>query len=418
MEVTFLRGATIILSDGNRRLICDPWLEDGIYYGAWAHYPPFTEEDWRHHSPADVDYIYISHVHPDHFDPRTLKRFSGQKVIIHKYVGPFLKRKIEGLGFEVIELENGASFNMGNNFAIRVFAADDCDPTKCGAFFKCAPGVRSAQLDSLAVISTPTCVIVNVNDCPWGLADKLAAKIGEEYKVDLVCAAYALAGAFPQCYRMLQTDRAKYAHQRAHAAIALMIKFCEAMKCKDVLPFAGDYQLCGRLSEFNEHRGIPDIEAVCGYLRSIDLNPVGNTLSSDKRLDYICDDLRFRKLDYEDDPSPKGQEIADLLKPAYEHFDRKRKEYDFKASNTIYLRLGDNCWFTIPPLGEPYYLEGKPEEEPYISVECDPRLFKRLLTGPQHAHWNNAEIGSHLIFERRGPWEFGVQLLMSYFHGT
>ncbi len=417
MEVSFLRGATIILSDGNRRLICDPWLEDGIYYGAWAHYPPFTEEDWRHHSPTDVDYIYISHVHPDHFDPQTLKRFSGQKVIIHKYVGPFLKRKIEALGFEVVELENGAVFEMGNQFNIRVFAADDCDPTKCGVFFRCAPGVRSAQLDSLAVITTPTCTIANVNDCPWGLGDKLAAKLGNEYDFDLACIAYALAGATPHCFKMRQVDVARQARARCGAGLMLLRNWANALKVKNVLPFAGDYQLCSWLSEVNENRGIPEIESVREWLSTVGLNPSGNELSSDYRLDYVAEILSLRKLDYESEPLPKQQDVIDLLKPAFEHFDAKRKEYDFKAKATIYFRLGKDYWYVVPPTGGPHYSAEIDRTGPFISVECDVRLFKKLLMGPKHAHWNNAEIGSHLTFERRGDMEFGLQLLMSYFHG-
>ena len=33
--------------------------------------------------------------------------------------------------------------------------------------------------------------------------------------------------------------------------------------------------------------------------------------------------------------------------------------------------------------------------------ETDIRLLKRLLMGPRYAHWNNAEIGSHLKFFRK-----------------
>ncbi len=82
----------------------------------------------------------------------------------------------------------------------------------------------------------------------------------------------------------------------------------------------------------------------------------------------------------------------------------------------MYLKLGDQYWYVIPPQGEPFYGEGYPAADCFIAIECDPRLLKKLLMGPQYAHWNNAEIGSHLTFERRGDMEFGLQLLMSYFH--
>ena len=34
-----------------------------------------------------------------------------------------------------------------------------------------------------------------------------------------------------------------------------------------------------------------------------------------------------------------------------------------------------------------------------MKLKLDPRLLKRILMGPKYAHWNNAEIGSHLKFE-------------------
>ena len=37
----------------------------------------------------------------------------------------------------------------------------------------------------------------------------------------------------------------------------------------------------------------------------------------------------------------------------------------------------------------------------YAMYETDIRLLKRLLMGPKYAHWNNAEIGSHLKFFRK-----------------
>ena len=53
----------------------------------------------------------------------------------------------------------------------------------------------------------------------------------------------------------------------------------------------------------------------------------------------------------------------------------------------------------------------------YVSYETDIRLLKRLLMGPQYAHWNNAEIGSHLKFFRRpNIFERDIYNSMCYFH--
>ena len=53
----------------------------------------------------------------------------------------------------------------------------------------------------------------------------------------------------------------------------------------------------------------------------------------------------------------------------------------------------------------------------YVRYETDIRLLKRLLMGPRYAHWNNAEIGSHLKFFRKpNTFEKDVYSSMVYFH--
>ena len=75
-------------------------------------------------------------------------------VLIHHYHQPFLKRNIERIGFNVIELDNAIPFKVSDTTTITIYAADNCDPTICGHMFGCVDkDVRgSMQLDSLCVI--------------------------------------------------------------------------------------------------------------------------------------------------------------------------------------------------------------------------------------------------------------------------
>lgn len=416
MEVKFYRGATVHFSDGNRKLICDPWLIDGIYYGAWAHYPAYTEEDWAKEKPEEADYIYISHIHPDHFDPKTLARFKkDKKVIIHSYASKFLKRKIEALGFEVVELENGKSFEMAPDFALRVFAADNCDPSMCGAFFKCG-GTETTQIDSLGIVTHGNAAVANINDAPWGLGYKLARQLGDEYNIQAACLAHGLAGAFPQCYAMSDEYRAQCADARGAESLRLMLAWMVALRTRKVLPFAAGYQLCGKLAERNRWRGIPAPEIARQTLQELGAEPIANFTTLNGVDAYITDVLSKRKLDYEDDPPPRGPELWALLDAAYKRFDAKRRELDYLGKNTIHIKLNKSRWFVIPPTGEPFFREKGMPVEPFVEIETDVRLLLKLLSGPAHAHWNNAEIGSHLTFNLRGPRDNGLPLVMSYFH--
>ena len=73
MKVKFLSSACVEIIHDGVKILCDPWLIDGEYYGSWAHYPPF---DFDPNYFDDIDFIYISHQHPDHFSVKTLSKLN------------------------------------------------------------------------------------------------------------------------------------------------------------------------------------------------------------------------------------------------------------------------------------------------------------------------------------------------------
>jgi len=55
--------------------------------------------------------------------------------------------------------------------------------------------------------------------------------------------------------------------------------------------------------------------------------------------------------------------------------------------------------------------------EPFVKISVDHNLLHRLLRGPRFAHWNNAEIGSHLRFERKpNHFERGLYHCLCFMH--
>ena len=67
MKITYLNSASVLIEDKNVKILCDPWLDGEEYFGSWGIYPPY---DFRPEIFDDVDFIHISHIHPDHYDER------------------------------------------------------------------------------------------------------------------------------------------------------------------------------------------------------------------------------------------------------------------------------------------------------------------------------------------------------------
>ncbi|SVC03543.1 uncharacterized protein METZ01_LOCUS256397, partial [marine metagenome] len=209
MKVTFHNSASLVIEGNDTKILCDPWLVDGVYIGAWCIYPPY---DFQPADFDDIDYVYVSHIHPDHSSKKTLTRLKKNiPVLIHDFPAKALKNRIEGLGFKTIELEHDKRIHLKNDIHINILAADNCDPQLCGKFIGCANlqyKVGSNWIDTMSVIDDGNQVIVNTNDCPFDLAQFAAMRIKKKYdKVDVLLNAFTGASAYPHMFKMTESER-------------------------------------------------------------------------------------------------------------------------------------------------------------------------------------------------------------------
>ena len=84
------------------------------------------------------------------------------------------------------------------------------------------------------------------------------------------------------------------------------------------------------------------------------------------------------------------------------------------------IHLPENKILLLHPNDSPPEIIQKQNTEnfnQYLSIKTDFRLLYRLMRGPQYAHWNNAEIGSHLKFSRKpNIYERGLFYCLNFFH--
>ena len=92
MKLKLYRSATVGLDLNGFKILMDPWLTDGEYFGSWSHYPYFDLAK-NLNEINSYDAIYISHIHPDHCSENTLKMISKEiPIYIHSYHSKFLKK--------------------------------------------------------------------------------------------------------------------------------------------------------------------------------------------------------------------------------------------------------------------------------------------------------------------------------------
>lgn len=245
MKVRYLKSSTVVVETNGLKILTDPWLTDGEYYGSWYHYPKFEINEVYF---EDIDFIYVSHIHMDHFSKATFKLLNKSiPVLVHSYANKFLKANIERLGFDVIELEHNKRTHLKNGVYINILAADNCNPELCQRFFGCAfmeSKFGSTQIDTLCVIDDGIYSVLNTNDCPFELAKNVLPMVLSEYKtIDFLLVGYAGAGPFPQCFVMEENEKIKQAELKRLNFLKQGINFLNVVRPKYFMPFAGTYVL-------------------------------------------------------------------------------------------------------------------------------------------------------------------------------
>lgn len=227
MKLTFLTNACCVYEAKGFRLLADPWLTESCFMGQWLHDPPIRT---RPQDLADVDMLYISHIHEDHCDPETLRHFRPDIPIIC-LDDRFTRRHLEQMGFaNVMPLSDGATYDFA---PIRV--------TIYGPFckhphFDCEVG---NVIDSALLIEHGGVSVLNCNDNTP--TPEVAARLPRPTVAQLN---FNNAGPYPACFDNLTWEQKRAEHFRLiERNLSHMVEVAKALRPRYVMPFAGAYKL-------------------------------------------------------------------------------------------------------------------------------------------------------------------------------
>jgi hypothetical protein len=131
-------NATVITYDGGSAIVAtDPWIKGAQYFGSWTLPYLFTSEQSEH--LARVQYVWLSHGHPDHLNLDSLELFRDKILLVPRHRGERIASDLRQLGFKVQEVPSGEWLQLSPRVRILCYADWNQDAAvliACGS--KCA----------------------------------------------------------------------------------------------------------------------------------------------------------------------------------------------------------------------------------------------------------------------------------------
>lgn len=223
MKVTYLGHAALLVEIDGVRLLMDPWLTDPTYHGTWWHYPPLR---LRVQDLPRIDYLYISHEHPDHFDPPTLQHLDKTiPVVIASFRRKRFRERIAQVGFrDIIELDFGRDFSCADGaFTIRLVPPD------------------RPWDDSAILVRHNGSTLFNVNDCH--LDDTTLSELGKAHPIDIAFLTFTGASQYPGCFDFPIQSKLERWRQSKASHLEEFVSWARLLNTRRAVPAAGNFAL-------------------------------------------------------------------------------------------------------------------------------------------------------------------------------
>jgi len=407
MKITNLGGATAILECNGKRMLFDPWLNEGILYGSWYHFPPLK---MTIDEIGIFDYIYISHIHEDHCAPGTIKYLNKDASIIVMDREP----KIPNYVTKFLSKNN---FHFKKTHRIKPQTPQEIAPGITVDMVEADPEHEYNYLiDSGLILTWDGFVIYNANDCapyPDGI-DYIKKTYG---KVDLALLPYSGGSGYPGCYANLSHEEKLQEKSRIfEQTIGDFVATVRALNPDLVMPFADQYVIGGSQYLLNQYAPHPPCPGWCaeparraGFAdkllllnsaQSFDLKTRCKTpdepyqmFTEEERLAYA---LRLSDREYEHEKLTFGLNvpIGRLLNNARERLWRIQEKEKWFPHYHLYI--------DTPDRGQRFEIDMKANvvaerdmdragelQKPYLRITASSTLLTMMLIN--HISWNMAD---------------------------
>ena len=256
MKITHFSNSFITVSSQGECIVCDPWVGKANASG-WQSFPEFSALTLREHL-ADVRWVYLSHLHDDHFHPDTLKSCGllDREFIIKRFQSPVLRERLKRLGITRIHEVDPFTVQRFGPFELSIF------PQMTSNLSGLDDEVNY-DLDTSVAFRANGKVFFNQVDNPLSvedltqLRDWMVKKFGY---IDIACLMSGAASEYP--YLFLGIDQASEKRRIVDNALNKLTIWLRLLAPSYYFPAGGTYLTPGWLSTYSENVAQPTFQEI------------------------------------------------------------------------------------------------------------------------------------------------------------
>jgi L-ascorbate metabolism protein UlaG (beta-lactamase superfamily) len=212
VRVTYVCHACMLLETKGIRILTDPWIHGPCFYGTWYQLP---EPAFRIEDLFPLDYIYISHSHPDHLHQATLARVPKDTPLIIPGQEPYQRGQLQSFGFNnLLEVEHGSTVSLKNGIRLTLF---------------------KQSWDSMIIVEDGEATYLNLTDCRL---EHVIHRIRRSFRIDVAFLPFLDAMDYPAAFDLSPIGRRVDQREVDRRTAAHFINMATALNTKTVIPSA------------------------------------------------------------------------------------------------------------------------------------------------------------------------------------
>ena len=429
-QITHFANSFITVTCNKTTFTCDPWIGKTSDNG-WFSFPLKNKIDVDS-KIFSSEYVYISHLHCDHLDFKTLRHFKNKKLkfVIKKFSNGTLKRRLEKFtNKEIIEVDPFKKTKLNKDLTISIVPQIISNTSNL-------PDHIEYDLDTSIIIQSNKDKTIFYNNVDMPMNINVLKKINEyvtkdfKKKIDIFCYALGAASEFPQCF--LNLNREKEKNRIIKNSLNEIVTYLKYLKPKFFFPAGGTYTVYGKFYKLNKFVAQPTFEQIKkktsslqtkvynliggGYIRYSD-DKNYSILESRLKIDNNLDKKFINNIKNINYYYSKNKKKIDLQNLDYIFEKAKEKYFNILAKNKkidtnwridfkIFKNLEINKYCGIDKKKSSFLKNYNLKKinlknKKIFNLQCyiEYQLFEQLLLGK--LPWNTSLSGSVIMFKRK-----------------